>query len=103
MLPSFIGSGFATVAYFAYQLSKNKTWKNFKSAGSSKNIFLIAIMALVYFASLIIYGLGAYSLGSLGTSVGFAIFQTGCIIVANMLGLFTVEWKNAGIKSKNWM
>ena len=64
---------------------------------------LLLIMALVYCASLIIYGLGAYNLGDLGTSVGFAIFQSGCILVANIAGLFTGEWKNAGTKSKNWM
>ncbi|PKQ63079.1 hypothetical protein BZG02_09945 [Labilibaculum filiforme] len=103
MLPSFIGSGLATVLYFSYQLSKNKTWGQFKAPESSKNIFLILIMALVYCASLIIYGLGAYKLGALGTSVGFAIFQTSCIMVANILGIFTGEWKSAGSKSKNWM
>lgn len=103
MLPAFIGSGLATVFYFAYQLFKNKNWNKFAVKGSSKNIFLIAVMALVYCASLIIYGLGAYKLGPMGTSVGFAIFQTGCIMVANILGVFTGEWKNAGTKSKTWM
>jgi L-rhamnose-H+ transport protein len=103
MLPSFIGSGIATVAYFIVQHNKNKSWKGLTAKGSSKNIILIAIMAIVYCASLILYGLGAFKLGPLGTSVGFAIFQTGCIIVANLLGLSTGEWKSAGSQSKNWM
>ncbi len=103
MLPSFIGSGIATVVYFVIQLSKNKSWGNFITTGSLRNLFLILIMALVYCASLIIYGLGAYKLGALGTSVGFAIFQSGCIMVANLLGVFTGEWKNAGIKSRQWL
>ncbi len=103
MLPSFIGSGVITVGYFIYQLSKNKTWGNFSIEGSGRNLLLIGSMALVYCASLIIYGLGAYELGSLGTSVGFAIFQTFCIMVANVLGIFTGEWFQASNKSKNWM
>ena len=103
MLPSFIGSGIATVAYFIIQLSKNKTWNNFSAKGSTKNWMLLLIMALVYCTSLIIYGLGAYKLGALGTSVGFAIFQSGCIMVANLLGIFTGEWKNAGDQSKQWL
>lgn len=103
MLPSFIGSGLITVLYFVYQINKNKTWSSFRVAGSSKNIMLIAIMAIVYVASLIIYGLGAYNLGALGTSVGFAVFQTGCIMVANLLGVFSGEWKSAGTKSKKWL
>ncbi|QCX40308.1 sugar:proton symporter [Aureibaculum algae] len=103
MLPSFIGSGIAIMVYFAYQLTKNKSWENFNKKESPKNLLLLLIMAIVYCASLIIYGLGAYELGPLGTSVGFAIFQTGCIMVANILGYFTGEWDNASKKSKNWM
>ncbi|SNR31206.1 L-rhamnose-proton symport protein (RhaT) [Lutibacter agarilyticus] len=103
MLPSFIGSGIAIMIYFSIQLTKNKSWKNFNHKSSSKNILYLLIMAVVYCASLIIYGLGAYELGPLGTSVGFAIFQTGCIMVANLLGLFSGEWKNAGSKSKKWL
>ncbi|MGA9637041.1 L-rhamnose/proton symporter RhaT [Flavobacterium sp.] len=103
MLPSFIGSGIITITYFIIQLNKNKSWSNFQQIESTKNIVLIAIMAVVYCTSLIIYGLGAFMLGSLGTSVGFAVFQTGCIMVANMIGIATGEWKNAGSKSKNWL
>lgn len=103
MLPSFIGSGVVTVFYFVYQLSKGKSWGKFASPSSPKNIVLIAIMAIVYVTSLIIYGLGAYNLGALGTSVGFAVFQTGCIMVANLLGLFSGEWSNAGRKSKSYL
>lgn len=103
MLPSFIGSGVVTVLYFVYQLSKSKSWNKFASIASTKNIVLIAIMAIIYVASLIIYGLGAYNLGPLGTSVGFAVFQTGCIMVANLLGVFSGEWTNAGGKSKRFL
>jgi hypothetical protein len=103
MLPAFIGSGLITVFYFVFKITNNKTWKVYKSKGSGKNALLIAIMAVVYVVSLIIYGLGAYNLGSLGTSVGFAVFQTGCIMVANLLGIFSGEWKSAGSKSKKWL
>lgn len=103
MLPSFIGSGIITVSYFGYQLSKKKTWKNFGNSESSKNFMLILVMAVIYCASLILYGLGAFHLGSLGTSVGFAIFQTGCIMVANLLGLMTGEWKEADSTTKSWL
>ncbi|SIT02395.1 L-rhamnose-proton symport protein (RhaT) [Zobellia uliginosa] len=103
MLPSFIGSGVVTVLYFAYKLNQSKSWHKFASPSSRKNILLIVVMALVYVASLLIYGLGAYSLGALGTSVGFAVFQTGCIMIANILGLFSGEWTNAGKRSKYFL
>ncbi|MDW7692970.1 L-rhamnose/proton symporter RhaT [Flammeovirgaceae bacterium SG7u.111] len=103
MLPAFVGSGITTVGYFATDLSKKKSWGNFTQKESGRNIFLLLIMSIVYCGSLIIYGLGAYELGELGTSVGFAIFQTGCIIVANLLGVFTGEWKQAGKTSQAWL
>ncbi|TYA66003.1 L-rhamnose/proton symporter RhaT [Seonamhaeicola marinus] len=103
MLPAFIGSGVITVLYFVFQIHKNNYWSAFKGSHNTKNIMLIAVMALVYVASLIIYGLGAYNLGAFGTSVGFAVFQTGCIMVANLLGIFSGEWNEAGTKSKQWL
>ena len=37
-------------------------------------------MGIVYCNSLILYGLGTFKLGALGTSVGFVILQAGCIM-----------------------
>ena len=39
----------------------------------------------------------------LGTSVGFAIFQSGSLLIGNGLGFFTGEWKGAGEASKRWL
>lgn len=56
-------------------------------------------MAVFHDAALVIYGLGAYKLGELGTSVGFAILETGVIMVANINGILTKEWSRASKKS----
>ena len=60
-------------------------------------------MALSHFACLLCYGLSAWKLGALGTSVGFAIFEAFSIIVANGLGVMTGEWKGASKASMRWM
>ena len=36
-------------------------------------------------------------------TVGFAIFQSGSILIGNGLGIFTGEWKGASSKSKTWL
>jgi hypothetical protein len=41
------------------------------------------------------YGIGAYYLGRLGTSAGWGISIAASLIVANILGFVTVEWKSA--------
>ena len=60
-------------------------------------------MAAGHFACIIFYGIGSGKLGALGTSVGFAIFQSGSILIGNGLGIFTGEWKGASSKSKTWL
>ena len=70
---------------------------------SKRNLTLALLMALGHFACLFFYGLGGWKVGVLGTSVGFAIFQTGSILLGNLLGFMTGEWKDAGAEAKKWM
>jgi hypothetical protein len=99
----FIGGGLSSVAYSVFLLSKNKSWGKFKVEGSGKNLFFAFLMAAGHFACIIFYGIGSGKLGALGTSVGFAIFQSGSILIGNGLGIFTGEWKGASSKSKTWL
>jgi hypothetical protein len=46
-----------------------------------------------------VYGAGALSLGKIGTSMGWILFVSSMIIVANILGTLTGEWKGSGTKS----
>jgi hypothetical protein len=48
--------------------------------------------------STVLYGLGAVRLGLLGTSVGWGIMQITQIIIGNLSGFLTGEWKTAGKK-----
>jgi len=99
----FIGGGISTCGFAIYLLTKNKTWNKFAVPGSGRNIGMASLMGLSHFACLFCYGLSAWKLGALGTSVGFAIFEAFSIIVANGLGLMTGEWKGADSKSMRWM
>ncbi|MHC4249882.1 MAG: L-rhamnose/proton symporter RhaT [Planctomycetota bacterium] len=99
----FIGGGISSVAYSIFLLSKKKSWGKFKVEGSGKNLFFAFLMAAGHFACIIFYGIGSGKLGALGTSVGFAIFQSGSILIGNGLGIFTGEWKGASSKSKTWL
>ncbi len=99
----FIGGGISSVIYSLFLLFKNKSWGKFKVEGSGRNIFFAFLMAAGHFACIIFYGIGSGKLGPLGTSVGFAIFQSGSILIGNGLGIFTGEWKGASSKSKTWL
>ena len=53
--------------------------------------------------STVLYGLGAVRLGLLGTSVGWGIMQIMQIVVGNVSGFLTGEWRLAGARSVRWM
>ena len=99
LLPIFMGATVSTMLFYFYRLSKNKTWGNFTSKGALFAVFLVLLMAIFHDTALVIYGLAAYHLGELGTSVGFAILETGAIMIANINGILTKEWKGASKKS----
>ena len=99
----FLGGLISSVGFCIIRLCQNKSWKNFRSTGTGRNLFLILLMALGHFACLFFYGLGGWKLGVLGTSVGFAIFQSGSVLIANGLGFMTGEWKDASEESKKWL
>ena len=99
----FLGGLISSLGFSSIQLFRNKTWPGFANAGSTKNLALTLVMAIGHFACLFFYGLGGWMLGELGTSVGFAIFQSGSVLIGNGLGFMTGEWKGASGESKKWL
>ncbi|OHB53699.1 MAG: hypothetical protein A2Y12_15105 [Planctomycetes bacterium GWF2_42_9] len=99
----FLGGFISSLGFCIIQLFKNDTRGRFIGKGAALNFCFAALMATGHFASLFFYGVGAWKLGALGTTVGFAIFQSGSLVVGNGLGLFTGEWLSSDTKSKNWL
>lgn len=86
--------------YAIFKLNKNGTVKQFQSAGTSRNIVLAVAMGTLWMAGISLYGSGARKLGPLGSSLGWAIFMTSMVIVANLFGLLTGEWRKAPLRSR---
>ncbi|MGB2822313.1 MAG: L-rhamnose/proton symporter RhaT [Phycisphaerae bacterium] len=99
----FLGGAISSVAFSFILLCKNKTWKSFAAQGSGMNLLFAFIMAVGHFACIFFYGIGGWKLGRLGTSVGFAIFQSGSLIIGNGLGFLTGEWRGSSSQSKGWL
>jgi L-rhamnose-H+ transport protein len=99
----FLGGLISSFGYSLIRLFQNNSWKNFANPGTGMNLFLTLLMAIGHFACLFFYGIGGWMLGALGTSVGFAIFQSGSVLIGNFLGFATGEWKGASSESKNWL
>jgi L-rhamnose-H+ transport protein len=86
--------------YSLYLLRKNRSAHLFRLPGTIHYWGLGIAMGLGWMAGMTSYGAGALSLGRLGTSIGWILFSSCMIIVANVLGAFTGEWKGAPTKAR---
>jgi L-rhamnose-H+ transport protein len=85
--------------YPLFLLGKNKTWGNFTAAWAPLWYwFGAALMGLMWYGGLSLYGLGAAAMGPLGGVLGWPIFMSMNIIVANVLGFLSGEW--TGVSSR---
>jgi len=82
------------LAYCFWLLGSNHTWKHFRGPWRP-DLWLAAMMAVCWMGAVAIYGVSSVYLGSLGTSVGWALFQIFMIMTATLSGVLTGEWKLA--------
>ena len=100
MFPIFISGGIVMTAYFLWQLSSKKAWRDFKTSAFAKNFILILIMAVFHYAASALFGYAASKLDASGNTVGYAIFNTSAVATAIMSGLITKEWVKASSKAR---
>ena len=86
------------LAYTAYLLFKNKSWRLLTY--SSRDAFLSLLMGLLWIGAVAIYGLSTRYLARLGDSAGWAIYQIAMVLTANLAGMILGEWKTAPRRSR---
>jgi len=89
-----LGGFVANAAYSAAKLKQNRTWPAYRE-GTSIYWLMVAISGCLLMFSVTIYGRAALMMGKLGGSAGWAIFMATCVVVSNMWGIITGEWKQA--------
>ena len=100
----YMSGGIAIAIYFIQQLTAKKLWSKFNTPHLGKNIFLTSIMGVFNFAASVVFAYAAFLLGKeLGGSVGYAIFNTACVVTAIVSGLITKEWVKASGKAKKFL
>jgi L-rhamnose-H+ transport protein len=79
--------------YAFFLLVRNKSFSNYTAKGSGKGILVMVVTAIAWFAAIGIYGQGAAVMGELGPIAGWIMFMALALIVSNLWGLRTGEWK----------
>ena len=97
------GGAVSSCGYCAIRLTRNKTWSTLRRPGVGLVLVLALVMALLHDGAIFFFGLGYINLGTLGVSVGYAAFMSFAIIVGNIHGFRTGEWKGASRQSVAWI
>ena len=90
-----LSAGFvANAGYCVYLLQKNRSWGLLTKSGTPPVCWLGSLlMAILWFAGVAVYGIGAADLGALGGVIGWPLFMAMIIVTANLWGSLTGEWK----------
>lgn len=97
------GGSVSACGYCAFKFSKNKTWGTLSKAGIGKILVIAMVMACLHDGAILLFGVGASKLGTIGPAIGYAIFMSFAIMVGNINGFLTGEWKGASKRSVNWI
>jgi L-rhamnose-H+ transport protein len=97
------GGSLSACGYCAFKLFKNNTWGSFAKPGIGRVLGVALAMALLHDGAILLFGIGASMLGALGIAVGYAVFMSFAIIVGNINGFLTGEWKGASRRSTIWI
>ena len=86
--------GLATnVVYCCVLLGRNKTWKDYTKPRTLSHWFLAAGMAAIWMPSIALYGRAAVMMGNLGDSAGWGLYMGMVIVISNVWGFVTGEWR----------
>ncbi len=99
----FTAGALANLLYCGYLFRKNKSFKEYRNPPLPKNLLLIALMALLWIGSFILYGVGARIMGDWGTIIGWPVFFAFSITTACVWGLAQGEWANTSSKTRKLM
>jgi L-rhamnose-H+ transport protein len=94
-MPVFWGATVSLLLWFVGLQIKRGTWRKNFGPDAVFDWSNGALMGAIWFVATIPYGMGAYYLGRLGTSVGWALYMASTLIVANAFGFITREWTGA--------
>ncbi len=97
------GGAVSSCLYCIVQLTRNRTWGHFVRPGAGLVLLLAAVMAVLHDAAIFFFGLGWIYLGDLGVPVGYPVFMAFAIIVGNVHGFRSGEWKGASRHSVVWI
>jgi L-rhamnose-H+ transport protein len=99
-----MSAGFLVNAgYCIYLLRRNRTWNKGLPQDRARNFLYTVAMGVLWLFGFYLYGVGKTEVGELGGTIGWPIFMTMMVVVANIWGILTGEWKNADRRAFHYL
>lgn len=91
--------------FAGYKLLKEGSLSLFKTPDRGRNLALGVSMGVVWMLGFVLYGAGTRQLGQMGPSFGWSVLMASVVIVANVLGILTGEWRGSprGALRRLWL
>ena len=90
------GGFLPNIVYSVFLIRRNRTIRLFRSGYS--DMWLAVMMGALWMGAFALYGMSSSYLGSLGTSIGWGLFQIFMILTATLSGVWTGEWKSTPVR-----
>jgi len=87
------GAFVTNLLYCGAMLLFKGSWRNYGAAGTKMYWFWAFLMGFLWMSGIALYGAGASSLGQLGTTVAWIILMATTVLVGNVWGIISGEWK----------
>lgn len=89
--------------FCAWLFHKNRSWSKYRERKVAPLYALAILMGLLWGGSIFVYGASAPRLGQLGPAIGWPLSLVVGLLIANLCGLATGEWKFSAASDRGWM
>ena len=99
------GGSISACGFCIYKLCVNKTWSTLAQPGIGRVLLIALVMACLHDGAILFLGVGVPKLGTqtFGAAIAYPVFMSFAIIVGNVNGFLTKEWKGASKQSIYWI
>lgn len=99
-----LGAGaISNLAFCVFLLRKNGSFHKFAIPGKTRLYPLATLMGVLWGGSIFVYGISATELGKIGPAIGWPLSLAVGLIVANLAGIQSGEWRHASVVANRWM
>jgi L-rhamnose-H+ transport protein len=98
-----LGAFITNLLYCGSCLLVNRSWRNYTQSQTGIYWFYAFLMGTLWMTGVALYGAGASSLGKLGATVAWIILMATTVLIGNIWGIVSGEWKDAPKKAHKHM